>query len=119
MLLLKHQLVKANKNGKPMIFLGWDKKIDNKGWFVKVENNKPEVDWFNAPQISYIKVHTGNPACPGGVQIAWGKYVGKSMSPIYHQEVSPENLQKFADYLFELIEKYKEKPKEKEESEQK
>jgi hypothetical protein len=99
-----------------MIFLGWDTKIDKKGWFVYLDKaGKPAIEWNDDFSISYIKYPAGNPATPEGTQIVYGRFVGKTRQPYYHQEIDAEQLEKFGGYLTEVLEKYKETQKEKSE----
>lgn len=101
-----------------MIFLGWDKKINKKGWFVKLVDDKPVVDWFNESSLYYVKFSANDKATPNGTRIAYGRFVGKTRQPLYHQEIDKETLEKFGGYLGEVIEKFKQH-KEAQASEQK
>jgi hypothetical protein len=115
-LLYKHQLLTSELHKLPMIFLGWDLKIDDKLWVIKIDvNGNAVIDWFFTPSLRYIRHVTKNHPTPNGSQIVFGRFVGKVMNPLYEEPPTQEMIDKFGNYLKELIEKYKTKQEIKEE----
>ncbi len=89
--------------------MGFDKKIDHRIQAVKLDNNKPVVDWFNISGLDYITVKVKSNVIPKGEMVGFGKFRTKEMNPYYNEDITEEELAKFGNYLRDLIEKQESK----------
>lgn len=72
---------------------------------VKLDQDKPIVDWFSSSVISYVTIKNNNVALPNGDAIAFGKFKVKTdINPYYYDDITEEDLNKFGDYLRTLTE---------------
>lgn len=119
-LLYKHQILTSEIYKQPMVFLGWDLEKDDKIWVVKVDKDgKAVIDWYFTTNIRYIRHASGGNEATGGNRIVFGRFVGKVMNPLYEEAPTQEIIEKFGNYIRELIEKYKQKEPEKQDNNQK
>lgn len=114
MILYEYQLVHLERHDDPAVYLGYDDKVHNKVWVVRLnDENEPFIDWFMTSQITYYTGKSQASYIPYGRAIAFGKYKNNNMMTVA-EKPSDADIKKYGDYLIELKKKYSKTKKENE-----